>query len=60
MNTIWSDIWLEMKKAARQGPRLYAAPFIGAIRHTRFVLRQIERENRNTATGRRRVEDRRS
>jgi hypothetical protein len=59
MNTIWSDVWFEMKKAARQAPRLYAAPFIGAIRHTRFVLRQMERENRNTATGRLRDDGRR-
>jgi hypothetical protein len=59
MTTIWSEVWAEVKKAARQAPRLYAAPFVGAARQTRIVLRQIERENRHTATGRRHGEDRR-
>lgn len=59
MITIWSEIWAEVKKAARQAPRLYAAPFVGAARQTRIVLRQIERENRHAAAGRRHDQDRR-
>jgi hypothetical protein len=46
MNTTWLAIWAEVKRAARQAPRMYAAPGVGAIRQTRLVLRQIERENR--------------
>lgn len=57
MNTIWPVLWAEVKKAARQAPRMYAAPFIGAVRHTRVVLRQIERENRQSAPGRRHVKE---
>ena len=26
MSTIWPDVWAGVKKAARQAPRLYAAP----------------------------------
>lgn len=46
MKSTWSMIWTEVKRAARQAPRMYAAPWLGAIRQTRLVLRQIERENR--------------
>lgn len=50
MNSTWSAIWTEVKRAARQAPRMYAAPWVGAIRQTRLVLRQIERENRGGTT----------
>lgn len=52
-------VWTEVKKAARQAPRLYAAPFVGAIRQTRIVLRQIERENRVGTAPRTKGEERR-
>lgn len=45
MKPLLKEIWTEIVRAARQAPRLYAAPFVGACRHTRWVLRQIEREN---------------
>lgn len=51
MNSTWSAIWEEVKRAARQAPRMYAAPWVGAIRQTRLVLRQIERENRAGSVG---------
>jgi hypothetical protein len=44
------SILAEVRRAARQSPRLYAAPFVGAIRQTRFIVRQIERENRRFAS----------
>lgn len=47
MSSTWSAIWTEVKRAARQAPRMYAAPWVGAIRETRLVLRKIERENRH-------------
>jgi hypothetical protein len=46
MNSFWRELCTEIKRAARQAPRVYFAPFVGAVRHTRVVLRQIERENR--------------
>jgi predicted RNase H-like HicB family nuclease len=45
VKTLWNEVWEEVVRAARQAPRLYFAPLVGAIRHTRLVLQQIEREN---------------
>lgn len=45
MKSLLKEIWTEIVRAARQAPRLYAAPFVGACRHTRRVMRHIEREN---------------
>jgi hypothetical protein len=48
MSNGWSAVWTEVKRAARQAPRMYAAPWVGAVRQTRLVLRQIARENRSS------------
>lgn len=45
MMAVWREVWGEVRRAARQAPRMYFAPFVGAVRHTRVVLRQIRREN---------------
>lgn len=45
MRTFLLDLWTEIRRAARQAPRMYFAPFVGAVRHSRVVLRQVVREN---------------
>lgn len=39
-------VWEEIVYAARQAPRMYFAPFVGAVRETVRVFRQIQRRNR--------------
>lgn len=46
MKNFLRELWIEVRLAARQAPRLYFAPLVGAVRHTRVVLRQIRRENK--------------
>ena len=46
MANVWTAIWSEVKRAARQAPKLYAAPFLGAYRETRGVMKEMERENK--------------
>ncbi len=38
-------VWEEIVYAARQVPRMYFAPFVGAVRETVRVFREIQREN---------------
>ncbi len=54
MRNVWSAVWAEIVRAARQAPRMYAAPFVGAVRQTRIVFREIQRENRAVLAGRKR------
>ncbi|WP_299785388.1 hypothetical protein [Ramlibacter sp.] len=46
MKTVWSQIFEEAARAARQAPRMFFAPFIGAVRESARVFRDVERENR--------------
>ena len=46
-------VWKEMVYAARQAPRMYFAPLVGAIREVLLVTRQIRRGNQLRATNRR-------
>lgn len=45
------SVWEEMLYAARQAPRMFFAPFVGAVRGTRSVMRQIDLENHKRAAG---------
>lgn len=47
-------IWEEVIHAARQAPRMYFAPFVGAVHEVVRVSREIEQENRERDAGRRR------
>lgn len=46
MANVWSRVREEAVHAARQAPRLYFAPFVGAVRETVRVFREIQQENR--------------
>lgn len=46
MTTVWSRVFKEAARAARQAPRIYFAPLIGAVRETARVFREVQRENR--------------
>lgn len=48
MTTIWSRMFEEAARAARQAPRIYFAPIVGAVRETARVFREVQRENRLT------------
>jgi len=43
----WRAVWEEVLRAFRQAPRLYFAPVVGAVLHSRVVVRRIARENRS-------------
>jgi hypothetical protein len=45
MTSIWSKVREEAVHAARQAPRLYFAPFAGAVRESVRVFREIQQEN---------------
>lgn len=51
MARTWSLLLDEVGRAARQAPRMYFAPFIGAVRETCKVLNEIQRENRSPPIG---------
>jgi len=54
VRTVWIALWEEIVRAARQAPRMYAAPFFGAMRQTRIVFQEIQRENRAAQVARKR------
>jgi len=39
-------VWDEMIYAARQAPRMFFVPFVGAVRETLRVMREIQEQNR--------------
>lgn len=53
MTTIWSRILYEAAYAAKQAPRIYFAPFLGAVKGARQVLMEVQQENRLRASPRR-------
>lgn len=46
MASIWSRVLDEAARAARQAPRIFLAPFLGAAKETHKVFNEIQRENR--------------
>lgn len=53
MTSIWTQILEEAAYAARQAPRMYFAPFLGAAREAIKVLRDVQRENELRSLGNR-------
>ena len=42
-------VWEEVVYAARQAPRMYFAPLVGAVREVKRVSREIQQANRERA-----------
>lgn len=43
--SIWSQVFEEAARSARQAPRIFFAPFVGAVRETARVFREVQMEN---------------
>lgn len=43
--SIWSQVLDEAARSARQAPRIFFAPFVGAVRETARVFREVQLEN---------------
>jgi hypothetical protein len=43
-----TSVWVEIKRAAKEAPKMYFAPLIGAVRGIQIQYRQLEKKRGGT------------